>query len=246
MQWQCQRKTPMDTWDKPASSAYVAIAGLGFAEPNESTSSKSDVKQHQLQQQQQQQQEEQEQQEQQQKAQQQKEQQQKEQQQKEQQQKEQEQKRDQQQLQQQQQQQQQHEQQQQGSPHAVPALSEAPEMLAWQQCGGVSTCSAHPSRCGDQQWARCPAGFSCVRQDQFYHQCRPTPEVSASDHSHDMMASEVQAPAITPFTLTSTSSTADSPVLGTATSQPVKAPKPAKAGQLEKVDIVLEFSGACV
>jgi hypothetical protein len=43
----------------------------------------------------------------------------------------------------------------------------------WAQCGGDNGCPSTRTGCGDRQWAACPTGYSCVRQDMYYRQCKP-------------------------------------------------------------------------
>lgn len=50
----------------------------------------------------------------------------------------------------------------------------------WGQCGGQNGCGATDGSCGDKQWAGCPSGWGCVRQDEYYWQCKPGGQYIAS------------------------------------------------------------------
>lgn len=45
-----------------------------------------------------------------------------------------------------------------------------PTAKALDQCGG-SNCKQ--GNCADKRWAACPGGYTCVRSNQWYWQCRP-------------------------------------------------------------------------
>jgi hypothetical protein len=51
-----------------------------------------------------------------------------------------------------------------------------PKADAMAMCGGMgSACSKVQTtyQCEDQQWADCPAGHKCVRQNEWYWDCQP-------------------------------------------------------------------------
>jgi hypothetical protein len=57
-------------------------------------------------------------------------------------------------------------------PAATPSPAASGSLYPWAQCGGST--GACGSTCADLAWptASCSSGYSCVRQDQFYWQCR--------------------------------------------------------------------------
>jgi hypothetical protein len=68
--------------------------------------------------------------------------------------------------------------------HATPAgssVSSGPALKLWEQCGGRSACNGN-TPCADSLWtsSSCSLDTTCIRQDEWYWQCRPSSEL----HQH--------------------------------------------------------------
>jgi hypothetical protein len=61
---------------------------------------------------------------------------------------------------------------------AASSVSRGPALKLWEQCGGQSACNGN-TPCADSQWtsSSCSPGSTCIRQDEWYWQCRPSSEL---------------------------------------------------------------------